>query len=64
MHSLPFCFAAWGAVAQVVAGGYIKANINKGHVEMRLTRRQIPAEDLDENIVLAINGSVSRIALP
>lgn len=59
MHSLPFYVSAWAAVAQVVAGGYVKVNFNKEYIEKRLTTRQIPADDLDEGIDLAINGSVS-----
>lgn len=59
MHSLTFYVSACATLAHVVAGGYVKVNYNKEYVRKPLERREIPVSDLDENITLAIQGSVS-----
>lgn len=61
MHSLTFYVSACATLAHVVAGGYVKVNYNKEYVNKPLVRREIPVSDLDENITLAIQGSVSRL---
>ncbi|KAK5057867.1 hypothetical protein LTR84_011868 [Exophiala bonariae] len=59
MHSLIFYASAWATLVHVAAAGYVKVNYNKEYVtKPLLAKRQIPVNDLDENITLAIQGSV------
>lgn len=59
MHSLIFYASAWATLSHVAAAGYVKVNYNKEYVSRSLSKREIPVNDLDENITLAIQGSVS-----